>query len=242
MGKYWENEGYYSQPTEAELRQKMTATREQACRKGTALEPVVIEGRRIAKSWWGAAWCTNLGRYADYGSRLQRGQRYVRTGCVVDLKIEQGKIHAKVQGTRRKPYQVEIAISPLPEKKCQSIIEKCGQKLSTLEELTAGRFPKEMGELFQGRDGLFPTPREISFDCSCPDWAQMCKHVAAVLYGVGARLDDDPALFFELRGIDMGRFIDATLDNRVERMLSNAQKSSSRILKEEDLSTLFGVL
>ncbi|MBQ9345956.1 MAG: SWIM zinc finger family protein [Oscillibacter sp.] len=242
MSKYWNDEGYYSQPTEAELQRKMAATREKARKKGTALEPVVIHGRTIAKSWWGAAWCTNLERYADYGSRLDRGRRYVRTGCVVDLKIQKGKILAKVQGTRRTPYKVEIRISPLSEEKCQSIIERCGRKLSTLEELTAGRFPEEMGELFQGRDGLFPTPREISFTCSCPDWALMCKHVAAVLYGVGARLDDDPSLFFELRGIDMGRFIDVTLADRVERMLSNARQPSSRILDGEDLTALFGVL
>ena len=127
MSKYWNDEGYYSQPTEAELQQKMAATREKARKKGTALEPVVIQGQTIAKSWWGAAWCTNLERYADYGSRLDRGRRYVRTGCVVDLKIQKGKILAKVQGTRRTPYKVEIRISPLSEEKCQSIIERCGR-------------------------------------------------------------------------------------------------------------------
>ena len=99
-----------------------------------------------------------------------------------------------------------------------------------------------MQELFQGKDGLFPTPKEISFSCSCPDWALMCKHVAAVLYGVGVRLDEQPLLFFELRGIDAGRFIDVTLANRVEQMLANADCKSPRIISDADAGALFGVL
>lgn len=147
-----------------------------------------------------------------------------------------------MQGTRKTPYKVEIRISPLSEEKCRSIISRCGKKIENLEELLAGNFPEEMKELFQGKDGLFPTPIEISFNCSCPDWALLCKHVAAALYGVGVRLDEQPLLFFELRGIDVGRFIDVTLANKVEAMLTNAEKPSSRIMDEEDVKGLFGVL
>ena len=111
-----------------------------------------------------------------------------------------------------------------------------------MEELLNGNFPEEMQELFQGKGGLFPTPSEISFNCSCPDWALMCKHVAATLYGVGARLDVNPLLFFELRGIDIGHFIDVTIANRVESMLANEGKPSNRIMEDEDLTALFGVL
>lgn len=241
MSKYW-NDSVYSQPTASELRNNSKASREKARIKGKVLEPVVIQGRTIAKSWWGKAWCDNLERYADYASRLDRGKRYVKAGTVLDLKIQKGKILAKVQGSRKTPYKVEIQISPLSEEKCQAIIQKCGRRIQNLEALVAGDFPEELKELFQGRDGLFPSPREISFHCSCPDWALMCKHVAAALYGVGARLDEQPALFFELRGIDMGRFIDVALANKVEAMLANAQKPSSRILEGTDLEKLFGVL
>ena len=159
---------------------------------------------------------------------------------MLDLKIQKGKVLARVQGTRKTPYKIEIRISPLSEEKCQHIIEKCGRKLENLESLLAGNFPEEMQELFQGKDGLFPAPNEISFNCSCPDWALMCKHVAAALYGVGVRLDENPLLFFELRGIDVDRFIDVTLANKVEAMLANEGRPSERIIPEEDVSRLFG--
>ena len=142
----------------------------------------------------------------------------MRTGTVIDLKIQKGKIIARVQGTRKTPYRVEIRISPLTEQKCEAILDRCG-KIETLERLLSGDFPDEMKELFQGEDGLFPQPSEISFQCSCPDWALMCKHVAAALYGVGARLDMNPALFFELRGIEIGRFVDVRMHrNQVQEL------------------------
>ena len=242
MSRYWQGEGGYSQPTTEKLQQNAAASQKKARAKGQVWEPVIIQGRTIARSWWGQAWCRNLERYADYDSRLDRGKRYVRTGAVVDLKIQKGRIQARVQGTRRTPYKVEIRISPLSEEKCQAVIEKCGRKLQNLEALTAGDFPEDMKELFQGKDGLFPSPREISFNCSCPDWALMCKHVAAALYGVGARLDEQPLLFFELRGIDVGHFIDVTLANKVEAMLANVDKPSSRIIENANTKELFGVL
>ena len=238
---YWSDFPQYSQPDVSELRKKSEATKKKEREKGKVLEPVVIKGRSITNNWWGNAWCENLERYADYESRLGRGKRYVRTGSVVDLKIKKGKILARVQGTRKTPYKVEIRISPLSEEKCQAIIKRCGRKLDNLEKLLTGDFPEQMSELFQGKDGLFPAPREISFSCSCPDWALMCKHVAAALYGVGARLDENQLLFFELRGIDVGHFIDVTLANKVEAMLANAGNVSSRMM-DDSAERLFGVL
>ena len=240
MSRYWE-EGFYSQPTTSELKRKSEASRVSAEKKGKRLEPVVIQGRKIAKSWWGRAWCDNLERYADYESRLSRGKRYVKTGAVIDLSITKGRIQAKVQGSRKTPYKVEIRISPLSEERCQEILQKCGKRVETLEKLLAGDFPEELKELFTQRGGLFPSSREISFSCSCPDWALMCKHVAAVLYGIGARLDENPSLFFELRGIEMGRFIDVAIANRVERMLKNAGRTSNRTMDEGDIRGLFGI-
>lgn len=242
MSRYWNDIPNYSQPGAAELKQKSAASKRKEREKGRVLEPVEVKGRAIVNKWWGNAWCDNLEQYADYESRLGRGKRYIRTGAVIDLKIQKGKILARVQGTRKTPYKVEIRISPLSEEKCQAIIERCGRKLENLEALLNGDFPEEMKELFQGRDGLFPTPQEISFSCSCPDWALLCKHVAAALYGVGVRLDENPLLFFELRGIDVDRFIDVTLANRVEAMLANAGTTSSRIMAEEETEGLFGVL
>ncbi len=241
MSKYWNDDGFYSQPSTSELKQKSEASRKNAEKRGKILEPVVIQGRAIAKNWWGKAWCDNLERYADYASRLERGKRYVKTGAVIDLKIGKGRINAKVQGSRKTPYKVEIRISPLSEERCQEIIAACGRRVENLEKLLAGDFPIELKELFTQRDGLFPAPREISFSCSCPDWALMCKHVAASLYGIGARLDEDPSLFFTLRGIEMGRFIDVAIANRVELMLKNASRQSGRIIADREIRGLFGV-
>lgn len=241
MSKYWDTP-YYEQPNTKELKRNAEESKKKEKKKGNVLEPVVVQGRDIVKNWWGKAWCNNLEQYADYESRLDRGKRYVRTGAVIDLKIQRGKILARVQGSRKVPYKVEIRISPLSEEKCQNIIRQCGRKIENMEELLNGNFPEEMQELFQGKGGLFPTPSEISFNCSCPDWALMCKHVAATLYGVGARLDVNPFLFFELRGIDIGHFIDVTIANRVESMLANEGKPSNRIMEDEDLTALFGVL
>lgn len=240
--KYWDSMEYPAQPTAQELKERADETAKKAAVKGKTLDPVVIKGRNIANSWWGKAWCENLERYADYETRLPRGKNYVRAGAVVDLQIQKGKITARVQGTRRTPYKVEIRISPLSEERCQQIMDRCGTKAENLESLISGSFPEELKDVFLGYGGLFPSPKEISFNCSCPDWALMCKHVAAALYGVGARLDDDPTLFFSLRGIDTGRFIDVVIANRVESMLANVNKPSGRIIEDCDLTKLFGVL
>ncbi len=243
MSRYWNNFQTFSQPTIEELRRKADASVKSAKQKGQELEPVLPRpGRKLCENWWGEAWCENLERYADYASRLDRGRRYVKTGTVIDLKINGGRVMARVQGTRRAPYKVEIRISPLSEEKCQRIIEKCGRKIENLGSLIAGEFPDDLKDLFTGDDGLFPTPREISFSCSCPDWALMCKHVAAVMYGIGIRLDENPFYFFKLRGIDVDRFIDVTLENKVESMLSNVDCDSPRIMKNCDLNALFGVV
>ncbi|MGN0351073.1 MAG: SWIM zinc finger family protein [Roseburia sp.] len=239
---YWNTGESYSQPKTAQLQNNAKQTMQKEKSKGRVLEPVVIQGRSIVKSWWGQAWCENLERYADYESRLERGKRYVRTGAVVDLKIQKGKVLARVQGRRKTPYKIEVRISPLSEERCQYAIAQCNRKIENLERLMKGDFPEDLKEMFLGRQGLFPEPREISFSCSCPDWALMCKHVAAVLYGIGARFDENPLLFFELRGIDVERFVDITLANRVESMLANADTPSKRIITDESWERLFGVL
>ena len=237
---YWNSE-YYSQPTEKQLKAKVEETNKKAKKKGKTLEPVIIEGKKIVNSWWGKAWCENLERYADYASRLPRGKRYVKSGAVVDLKIGEGVVLAKVQGTRKTPYIVEVHIDPVDEDKMQTLIDQCTKKIENLEQLVNGTFPEELKELFISQNGLFPNPREISFSCSCPDWAVLCKHVAAVLYGIGSRFDQDPLLFFELRGIDVNRFIDTTIENRIESMLENVDKPSSRIIESNDYADLFGL-
>ncbi|MDR1530793.1 MAG: SWIM zinc finger family protein [Clostridiales bacterium] len=209
-------------------------------KKDPGVTPIVIEGRKIAKTWWGISWCKNLESYADYSNRIGRGGTYIRNGFVLDLRVEQGLIRGKVCGSSL--YDVTIKIDPLNEKAKAEIINAVGRRIESIESLTNGAFPEEFQELFlrQGK-GLFPTPREIHLDCSCPDWADMCKHVAAVLYGVGARLDTDPLIFFKLRGIDVNEFIKKSLDEKLKNMMRNAGKKTDRVLDNADIGELFGV-
>ncbi|MBO6297242.1 MAG: SWIM zinc finger family protein [Lachnospiraceae bacterium] len=239
---YWDTESLYEQPSASQIKRNAGETARKAKAKGTILHPVKVDGRRITHSWWGSAWCENLERYADYENRLERGRRYLRTGAVVDLQIAKGKVMAKVQGRKKTPYKVEIRISPVNENRMQHIMDVCGDQIDSLERLLEGDFPEELKEVFWEEGGLFPTPKEISFNCSCPDWALMCKHVAAVLYGIAVRFDEDPLLFFLLRGIDVDRFVQVTLENSVESMLANMDVVSDRIITSDDWEKLFGVL
>ena len=142
MSRYWKDDTVYSQPTLEELRQKVKKSSQAAANKKIIYEPVLpIQRRNICQSWWGQAWCYNLEQYADYESRLDRGKRYVKTGTVIDLRIKKGRVEAKVQGTRRKPYKVEVRISPLSEESCQKIIERCGRRIENMESLIKGEFP-----------------------------------------------------------------------------------------------------
>lgn len=193
--------GWKPYVTAAARRRK--AEREVAKRKkqGQAISPVVIEGRTIAKTFWGKSWCENLKRYSDFENRLPRGRTYVRNGSVVDLQIAAGAIHALVSGSEL--YEVRLSVTPVAKTRWKAICDDCGGAIDSLVELLQGRLSKGVMErICRESYGLFPTPDEIRLACSCPDWAGMCKHVAAVLYGVGARLDHQPELLFRLRGVD----------------------------------------
>jgi len=211
-------------------------------KKKQDVRPVIIEGSVIARTWWGKAWNKNLESYADYTNRIGRGRSYVRCGAVLDLQINAGEIKALVHGSRAKPYSITIKIKKLNKNTWQQVVSACSGKLESLEELLTGKFPKALEETFMQRNtGLFPSPKEIEFDCSCPDWASMCKHVAATLYGIGARLDEDPTLFFTLRGVDTAGLIKRTVSNKAEDLLKKASKKSSRIIEGADLSAAFGI-
>jgi uncharacterized Zn finger protein len=206
------------------------------------LQPVIIEGTKLARSWWGKAWNANLERYSDYSNRIGRGRTYVRNRTVLDLQIANGKIAALVQGSRSQPYKIAVHIDPLGEKAWKGIRKLCEGKLATLQDLLGGSFPEDMAELFTAKGtGLFPSPREIKFQCSCPDWAHMCKHVAAVLYGVGARLDADPSLFFTLRNADMNDLIKTAIERKTTGLLKKSASKSGRVIRDEDVSAMFGI-
>ncbi|MBU7007085.1 hypothetical protein [Phosphitispora fastidiosa] len=237
--------GYYGFPRyESVTEKKARALKalEKLKKKNPEIEPVIIEGRTLARSWWGKAWNLNLESYADYGNRIARGKSYVRNNTVLDLKLSEGKAAAKVHGSRAKPYDVNIRIDTLSSEKWEQVTALCNHRIDSLEQLVEGKFPEELAVLFTERKyGMFPSPKEIHFDCSCPDWASMCKHVTAVLYGIGARLDLNPMLFFELRGLDGQELVRKSIERKLESMLKNAGKKSKREIADEDILDIFGL-
>ncbi|HZJ68709.1 MAG TPA: hypothetical protein VFD28_01710 [Candidatus Eisenbacteria bacterium] len=236
------NYGYPKYQSVAEKKEKARKSLVKLKKKNPDIEPIIIEGTKLAKSWWGKSWNENLESYADYENRITRGKSYVRNNAVLDLKISKGIIEAKVQGSRAKPYDVEIQIEPLSSEKWEQVTELCNHRIDSLEQLIEGKFPKELEVLFTDRKyGMFPSPEEIYFDCSCPDWASMCKHVAATLYGIGARLDINPMLFFELRDLDGQKLIRKSMDQKLESMMKNAGKKSKREIPDKDISDIFGL-
>jgi len=204
-------------------------------KKGQTLAPVRIGGRAIAGTPWGKAWCGNLESYRDYESRLPRGRTYVRNGSVIDLQIGQCEIEALVSGSAI--YRVAIEITAMPAAQWRALCADCAGRIESLVELLQGRLSKSVMERMcrQGA-GLFPKPSKIRFACTCEDHASMCKHVAAALYGVGARLDERPELLFRLRGVDAGDLL-AGLDAAVPA----AGSAGARTLEAEDVSALFGL-
>ena len=206
-------------------------------KKGQSLSPVFIEGRKIAASFWGKGWCEHLESYSDYASRLPRGRSYVRNGSVIDLQVSEGRITALVSGSSI--YEIEIKIKPFPGNSWTRVQTDCAGKIDSLIELLQGKLSASVMEVVTHREnGLFPKPAEISMECSCPDWAGVCKHLAACLYGIGARLDRQPELLFTLRGVNPGELISgASAAQAVEQTEGQA---ASRI-GESDLAALFGI-
>lgn len=228
--------------TVGEKREKAQKKLQQLRKKNPDIKPVTIEGRTLAHTWWGKAWNSNLEKYADYHNRIGRGRSYVRHGSVLDLQIIPGKVEALVMGTERNPYAVTVKIKPIKETTWKEIQKVCEGKLESLQELLAGKLPKSLSEIFTAKgQGLFPSPREIEFNCNCLDRASMCKHVASVLYGIGARLDKSPELFFVLRKVEMKDLITKAVHEKSRKMLKKAEKKTSRVIDDSNIKDIFNI-
>ncbi len=205
-------------------------------KKGREASPVVIDGRKIARTFWGEAWCENLERYSDFANRLPRGRTYVRNGSVVDLRIVAGAVTALVSGSDI--YEVEMKVAAVPATRWRAICKDCAGAIDSVVELLQGKLSQGvMARMCQVKTGLFPSPEEITFSCSCPDWASMCKHIAAVLYGIGARLDEQPELLFLLRQVDQQALV-----AKAGSDLSRTRKvRAGKVLDAGDLSGIFGI-
>ncbi|MDB0543491.1 hypothetical protein LBW62_19870 [Ralstonia solanacearum] len=221
----------------AERRRKAEQLIAKVIKAGKTLSPISPYRGAIAKTFWGKAWCDNLERYSDYDSRLPRGRTYTRNGSVIDLQITAGKIHAQVMGSSLYTIKIDVAVCPEPQ--WRALSADCASSIDSMVELLQGKLSGAVMErICKPGTGLFPSPKEIQFGCSCPDWASMCKHVAAVLYGVGARLDQQPELLFTLRGVDP-----ADLINNTSAKLSGDARAptSGKVLDHALLGDVFGI-
>jgi len=237
MDYYYDHYGFKPYVSVAARRARAARELAKLKKKGRQTSPVVIEGRKIARTFWGEAWCDNLERYSDFANRLPRGRTYVRNGSVVDLQITAGSVTALVSGSAM--YDVKVSITPVSRGRWRSICQQCSGAIDSLVELLQGRFSKDvMTRLCEQQTGLFPSPKDIVFTCSCPDWASMCKHVAAVLYGIGARLDHQPELLFTLRKVNQQDLI-----AKAGSDLSKTRKGSAgaKVLASDDLAGMFGI-
>ena len=221
----------------AERRRRAQKEVARLAKKGRKIVPVAIEGRVIAKSFWGKAWCDNLESYSDYESRMPRGRTYVRNGSVVDLQIAAGKVTALVSGTEI--YEIAISIARLPKPRWRSVIDACAGKIESVVDLLQGKLsPAILETLARRGTGLFPEPREIGLECTCPDWAFMCKHVAAALYGVGARLDAQPELFFTLRQVDQTELLAGA---GAGGLVKPTAGRGAKLVDRDKLASVFGI-
>lgn len=231
---------YYGYPPYvpvAERRKKAEKVAAKMQKKGVVLTPVIGGRGSIAKTFWGKAWCENLECYSDYANRLPRGRTYIRNGAVIDLKIAEGKVQAQVMGSSL--YQVAVSVLPVAIPQWQAISADCAGSIATLVELLQGRLSKAVMErICTPKTGLFPAPKEISFTCNCPDWADMCKHVAAVLYGIGVRLDEQPDLLFSLRRVDAKELV-AQAGAGLPK--NKKMPASTKVLDASLLADVFGI-
>jgi len=218
-------------------RASATRAMQELRKNGTCIEPLRITGRKIATSFWGAAWCTHLEKFSDYANRLPRGRTYARNGSVCHLAVRRGVVEAMVQGSEL--YEVGIKVTAMSAVRWRAIVKQCACEVGSVLDLLQGRLSDRVMRIVTDRDsGLFPGPKELSMECSCPDWAGMCKHVAAVMYGIGARLDSSPELLYTLRGVDHTELVAAATAEAVTR---RPTRRGAVVLSDSAVSDVFGI-
>jgi len=162
---------------------------------------IKAQGKRFGQTWWASKWLAALERLVDT-ARLARGRSYARSGQVLNIDISPGRVDARVQGSQVRPYRVKIEIRPLSDAEWEKVADAMAAQAIFAAKLLAGEMPQDIEEAFaQAGVGLFPTKKgDLTTECSCPDWSNPCKHIAAVYYLLGEQFDADPFLIFQLRG------------------------------------------
>lgn len=237
----WYSYSYDNYEDRAAAKARTKRKVDQRRKKGELLAPVVPKAKLgLSITFWGKAWNRNLEAYSDYSNRLPRGRTYLRQGAVMDLAIEHGEITSTVMGSDL--YEVRITVKPLLKNRWQSLKEACTGGIGSLVELLGGKLSDQiLQQVTDPQQGLFPAPKEILITCSCPDYAGLCKHAAATLYGVSCRLDDEPALFFKLRGVDAAELIGTSAVDAVQALTAVDGASQDGVIGAADLSDVFGI-
>ncbi len=231
MARFFSRGPYVSTDAQRDRNARVIAARKS---RGEAIDPVVVEDARITHTFWGKAWCTHLESYSDYATRLPRGRSYLRQGAVIHLALTPARIDALVQGSEL--YTVTIDVVPLAKPRWDSLVRACSGRIESTVALLQGKLSDAVMRIVTDREtGLFPAPSEIALACTCPDHAVMCKHVAATLYGIGARLDDRPELLFVLRAVDAIDLIGAAMPT------IGASRKRATGLARGELSEVFGI-
>ena len=240
MTPRYDNYGWRPYVPVAKRRANAIREMKKRSKKGLKVEPIErMSGRAIAKTFWGKQWCERMESFHDFENRLPRGRTYTRNGSVCHLGIKQGRVEAFVVGSEM--YEITVDIKTIPKQRWAKIKKACVGRIGSLLELLQGRLSDEVMEIVTNSDnGLLPGPKEISFDCDCPDWATMCKHVAAVFYGIGARLDSQPELLFVLRGVDHEELLTINTDT-VDAMTASVDTDTSKTINDGDLADIFGI-
>ena len=228
---------WWSYEEAAEAKERVQREIEKRVKRGERFEALMpVAGKKhLCTTFWGKAWCNHLESYQEFESRLPRGRSYLRQGSVYNLNIEPGKITAMVAGAEL--YHTQIFIHSLKVSKWQDIVEKCEGQVDSMLDVLAGKLGNGVMSVFCDlENGLFPKTKEIRFDCSCPDHADMCKHVSAVLHGVGVLLDASPELIFTLRDVNSADLLSKAKDAAVSELSAMGGE-----LAEADLSAIFGI-
>jgi uncharacterized Zn finger protein len=221
----------------AKRREKALRKIKKLAKQGLTIQPVEIVNKKITTTFWGKAWCDHIELFKDYENRLPRGRTYVRNGSVCHLAIDQGLITGMVSGSEI--YNISIKINTLEPSKWEHIKKICMGKISSLLDLITGKLSAGVMEVVcDSKNGIFPLSTDIKLSCDCPDYATMCKHIAAVLYGVGSRLDVQPDQLFKLRGVNHEELVDlkVAIDD-----VTKAKEPKHRHLIDPKLSQIFDI-
>ncbi len=200
------------------------------------------KGGRFGESWWARRWIAVLEGF-NIGARLQRGRSYARRGQVLSVTIAKGKVSAKVQGSRPTPYQVQIKVPALSRAEWKRVAESLGAKALFVAKLLAGEMPQDIEEAFRAADlSLFPgRSQDLETECSCPDWSNPCKHIAAVYYLLGEEFDRDPFLIFRLRGMERDELVSLIGGRAAGRPKGKGSKATRAPIESADTPAPAGV-